>query len=67
MASHPSAFPGSTVASRRFPRIPIPTALRWGIHLLVAALLVLAVLRSVVGQASAWPWVVVFAGLVGIV
>jgi len=67
MVSHPSAVPGSTVASRRLPPIPVPTALRWGIHLLVAALLVLVVLRGVVGQAPGWPWVVMFAGLVGVV
>lgn len=67
MVSHPSAVPGSTVVSRRLPPIPVPTALRWGIHLLVAALLVLVVLRGVVGQAPGWPWVVMFAGLVGVV
>lgn len=67
MASHSPALPGSAVASGRSERIPVPTALRWGIHLLVAALLVLTVLRGVVGRTPGWPWVVLFAGLVGIV
>ncbi|GGM94557.1 two-component sensor histidine kinase [Terrabacter tumescens] len=67
MSSHSSALSGSTVASGRLERMPIPTALRWGVHLLVAALLVLTALRAVVGRTSGWPLVVLFAGLVAIV
>ncbi|GAA5028085.1 sensor histidine kinase [Terrabacter aeriphilus] len=48
-------------------QIPVPASLRWGIHLLVAALLVLALVRGVVGRTPGWPLVLLCAGLVGIV
>lgn len=46
--------------------IPVPVALRWGVHGLVAALLVLAAGRSAVDQRPGWPWVVACAALVGL-
>jgi signal transduction histidine kinase len=67
MPSYSSAVPGPAVAGSRMERIPVPTALRWGIHLLVAGLLLLAVLRGVAGRAPGWPLVLLFGGLVGIV
>lgn len=67
MPSHSSAVPGPVVAGSRLERIPVPTALRWGIHLLVVGLLVLAVLRGVVGRPPGWPLVLLFGGLVGFV
>jgi signal transduction histidine kinase len=44
---------------------PVPTALRWGLHALVGALLALVALRSVFGGADDWPQVVACAALVG--
>ncbi|OFE19029.1 hypothetical protein BA895_00660 [Humibacillus sp. DSM 29435] len=50
---------------------PVPDRLRWGLHLLVAALLVLVALRGITspsgmdGTAAPWPWVVAGCALVG--
>ena len=66
MSSPSAALLGSAVTSRSEP-IPVPVALRWGVHVLVAALLVLTAARSVAVQRNGWPWVVLCAGLVGIV
>ncbi|MDN5790461.1 MAG: sensor histidine kinase [Micrococcales bacterium] len=44
---------------------PVPVLLRWGLHLLVAALLLLAAGRSVIDHDTAAPWVVGLAALVG--
>lgn len=53
--------------SRGWERTPVPAALWWGVHLLIAALLVLAVLRSALPQVPGWPWVVLCAGVVAVV
>lgn len=43
----------------------MPVLLRWGLHLLVAALLILAAGRSIVDHGTARPWVIGWAALVG--
>ena len=66
MSPNPLTFPGSTVGGRAGP-ISVPGALRSGMHLLVVALLLLTAARSLVGQAHGWPWVLLGAGVVGVV
>ncbi|WP_344256775.1 sensor histidine kinase [Terrabacter carboxydivorans] len=46
---------------------PVSPGLRGAVHVLVSALLVVAVLRSVLGGLPGWPWVVLCSGAVGIV
>lgn len=46
---------------------PVPAALRWGLHLLVAVLLLLAIGRSAAGRLPGWPAVVAGSALVGVV
>lgn len=45
----------------------MPATLRWGVHLLVAALLLLTVARSLADQRHDWPGVLLCAGLVAVV
>ncbi len=46
---------------------PVPDGLRWGLHLLVAALLALVAVRGIVAPAAHWPWVVVGCAIVAAV
>jgi signal transduction histidine kinase len=45
----------------------MPAPLRWGLHLLVAVLLVLPAVRSVLDGGDGWPWVLACTALVGAV
>ncbi|MEW1953443.1 sensor histidine kinase [Terrabacter sp. NPDC080008] len=67
MSAHPPAAPDPAVDGVPLDRVPVPTALRWGVHVLVVALLVLAVMRGVAAGTPGWPMVVILAGLVGVV
>ena len=57
----------SPALTHRWDPSPVPAALRWGLHLLVAVLLLLTAGRSALGELPRWPWVVVGSALVGIV
>lgn len=48
-------------------RTPVPTALWWGVHLLVAILLLLTALRGALGSSPGWAWVLVSAVVLGTV
>ena len=68
MTPHLPALPaGPTSSVDGWAPTTVPALLRRGVHLLVAALLVLAVVRSLVGPAEGWPWVVAGAALVAVV
>jgi signal transduction histidine kinase len=61
------ALPAAADTTPGWAPTPVPAVLRWGVHLLVAALLGLTTLRSVIGQAPGWPWVVACSGVVAAV
>lgn len=67
MSHHHRLAPGRGASSHGWDRTPVPAVLWWGVHLLIAALLVLTVLRSSVPQLPGWPWVVLCAGVVAVV
>ncbi|GAB3446744.1 sensor histidine kinase [Phycicoccus ginsengisoli] len=46
---------------------PVPATARWGLHLLVAVLLVLAAVRAAANRPTGWPWVVAWVAVVGVV
>lgn len=65
---HPSLSQPATPASTpRGSSAPVPGALRWGGHLLVAALLALAAGRSALSHPPGWSAVVISSGLVAVV
>lgn len=67
MSHHHRPAPNPEASSRGWDRTPVPAALWRGVHLLIAALLVLAILRGSVPQLPGWPGVVLWAGVVAVV
>ncbi len=64
--SHPSE-PAARASTDPWTSAPVPASLRWGVHLLVAALLALGAGRSALTNAPGWPAVLILSAVVAVV